>query len=49
MTCVSSGTINRAGVTRDQTPRSSASLRTIQRRKRFRRLHAEPAEGREKK
>jgi hypothetical protein len=49
MTCVSSGTISFAGGTRRQTPRSSASRRTIQRRKRFSRLHAEPADGRGKK
>jgi len=33
------------GGTRVQTPRSSASFRTIQRRKRFKRLQALPLEG----
>ena len=38
-----------AGETRVHTPRSSASRRTIQRRNRFSRLHALPADGRGKK
>ena len=37
------------GETCDQTPRSIASFRTIQRRKRLSRLHALPADGRGKK
>jgi hypothetical protein len=49
MTCVSSGTISLAGDTQGQTPRSSASRRTIQRRNRFRRLQPDPADGRGKK
>ena len=49
MTCTSSGTTSRAGDTRVHTPRSTASRRTIQRRKRFRRLHALPADGCAKK
>ena len=42
MTWVSSGTISCAGRTRDQMPRSTRSMRTIQRRNRFRRLQAPP-------
>jgi hypothetical protein len=38
-----------AGATRDQTPRSSASRRTIQRMNRFSRLQPLPADGRGKK
>jgi hypothetical protein len=38
-----------AGRTLDHTPRSSASRRTIQRRKRFIRLQPLPADGRGKK
>jgi hypothetical protein len=49
ITWVSSGTISRDGGTRDHTPRSIASRRTIQRRNRFRRLQALPADGRGKK
>ena len=49
MTCVSSGTTSADARHRDQTPRSSASRRTIQRRNRFSRLQALPAEGRGKK
>jgi hypothetical protein len=49
MTCVSSGTISFDGDTRDHTPRSSASRRTIHRRNRFSRLHPDPADGRGKK
>jgi hypothetical protein len=49
MTCVSSGTISFDGEMRVQTPRSSASRRTIQRRNRFKRLHPDPADGRGKK
>ena len=47
--CVSSGTTSPAGDTRVQTPTSTASRRTIQRRKRFSRLQAPPEEGRGKK
>ena len=49
MTWVSSGTISCEGEIDRQTPRSTASRRTIQRRNRFSRLHALPAEGRGKK
>jgi hypothetical protein len=49
MTWVSSGTTSFDAGTRVQTPRSSASWRIIQRRKRFSRLHALPFEGRGKK
>jgi hypothetical protein len=47
--CVSSGTTSADAGTRVQTPRSSASRRTIHRRNRFSRLHALPVEGRGKK
>ena len=47
--CVSSGTISCAGRTFFQTPRSTRSSRTIQRRNRLSRLHAPPDDGREKK
>ena len=46
---VSSGTTSCEGLTRVQPPGSMPSWRTIQRRKRFRRLHAPPVEGLEKK
>jgi hypothetical protein len=46
---VSSGTISFDAATRVQTPRSSASFRTIQRMKRLSRLHPLPADGRGKK
>ena len=49
ITCVSSGTINFAAGTCVHTPRSISSDRTIQRRNRFSRLQALPAEGRGKK
>jgi len=49
MTCVSSGTISREAETVVQTPMSTTSFRTIQRRNRFRRLQALPADGRGKK
>ena len=49
MTCVSSGTMSRAGERRVHTPRSISSCRTIQRKNRFRRLQALPAAGRGKK
>ncbi len=49
ITCVSSGTISLEGDTLVQTPRSSASFRTIQRMNRLRRLQPLPAEGRGKK
>ncbi len=49
ITCVSSGTTSNALDTLDQTPRSSASCRTIQRRNRFNRLQALPLDGRGKK
>ena len=48
MTWVSSGTISLAGGTRDHTPRSSASWRTIQRRNRFRRLQPTRPTGAER-
>jgi len=38
-----------AGATRDHTPRSSASRRTIQRMNKFNRLQPLPADGRGKK
>ena len=46
---VTSGTISFDGGTDRHAPRSTASCRTIQRRNRFRRLHADPADGRGKK
>jgi len=47
--CVSSGTTSwRRGIV-VQPPGSTASVRTIQRRNRFIRLHAEPVEGLVKK
>ncbi len=49
MTCVSSGMISFEGETRVHKPKSIPSLRTIQRKKRFRRLHALPLEGLGKK
>jgi len=49
MTWVSSGTTSFDGDTRVQTPRSSASRLTIQRRNRFSRLQALPFDGRGKK
>ena len=49
ITWVSSGTTSADGGTRDHTPRSSASRRTIQRRNRFNRLQPLPADGRGKK
>ena len=49
MTCVSSGTMSRAGDRWVQTPRSISSRRTIQRRNKLSRLQALPAEGRGKK
>jgi hypothetical protein len=49
MTCVSSGTISFARETPRQTPRSTSSRRTIQRRNKFNRLQALPDDGRGKK
>jgi len=49
MTCVSSGTTSFDAGTRVQTPRSSASRLTIQRRNRLSRLQALPFDGLGKK
>jgi len=49
MTWVSSGMMSREGDTDVHVPRSLASRRTIQRRNRFNRLHALPADGLGKK
>jgi hypothetical protein len=49
MTWVSSGTTSFDAGTFFQMPKSTASARTIHRRKRFSLLHAPPHDGREKK
>ncbi len=49
MTCVSSGMISFDGDTRVHSPKSTLSRRTIQRRNRFKRLHALPDDGAGKK